>query len=156
MKLRTLFGFAFSILLLAYSLIATAQDFPSKRITLVVPFPSGSATDGTARRIAAELSRIANVPVLVDNKPGADGNIAAMHVLRSDPDGYTVFVTTNSTHAANVNLFKTLPFDPKADFVPVTGIATIPIMLTVRADFPAKTLAEFIALTIDSYKKHDN
>ena len=132
--------------LMLCSALTLAQDFPSKRITLVVPFPAGSATDGTARRIATELSRLANVPVIVDNKPGADGNIAAMHVLRSDADGYTVFVTTNSTHAANVNLFKSLPFDPKADFAPVTGSATIPIMLTVRSDFPAKSVSEFISL----------
>jgi tripartite-type tricarboxylate transporter receptor subunit TctC len=125
---------------------SAALAFPERAITLVVPFPAGSATDGTARRIATELSRLANVPVIVDNKPGADGNIAAMHVLRSDADGYTVFVTTNSTHAANVNLFKSLPFDPKADFAPVTGIATIPIMLTVRSDFPAKSVSEFISL----------
>ena len=147
MKFRSVFGSLFAFLLLAASAMVGAQDFPSKRITLVVPFPAGSATDGTARRLAGELSRISNVPVIVENKPGADGNIAALHVLRSDPDGYTVFVTTNSTHAANVNLFKTLPFDPKADFAPVTGIATIPMMLAVRSDFPAKTISEFIALT---------
>ena len=146
MRPRALISYLVAAFFLLCSALTHAQDFPSKRITLVVPFPAGSATDGTARRIATELSRLANVPVMVDNKPGADGNIAAMHVLRSDADGHTVFVTTNSTHAANVNLFKSLPFDPKADFAPVTGIATIPIMLTVRSDFPAKTVSEFIAL----------
>lgn len=146
MKVRCILGLTLSIVLAAFSLCANAQDFPSRRITLVVPFPAGSATDGTARRLAADLSRVASVPVIVENKPGADGNIAALSVLRADPDGYTVFVTTNSTHAANVNLFKSMPFDPKADFAPVTGIVTIPMMLAVKADFPAKNIAEFIAL----------
>lgn len=130
----------------ALSPVALAQDFPSRRITLVVPFPAGSATDGIARRLASDLGKIVNVPVIVDNKPGADGNIAALSVLRADPDGYTVFVTTNSTQAANVNLFKTMPFDPKADFSPVSGLVKIPMMLTVRPDFPAKTIAEYFAL----------
>ena len=140
------------ILLATCAIFASAQEFPSRRITLIVPFPAGSATDSIARRLAADMGKISNVPVIVDNKPGADGNIAAMSVLRSDPDGYTVFVTTNSTQAANVNLFKTMPFDPKADFAPVSGLVKIPMMLTVRADFPAKNVAEYIALAKKSPK----
>jgi tripartite-type tricarboxylate transporter receptor subunit TctC len=140
------------ILLATCAIFASAQEFPSRRITLIVPFPAGSATDGIARRLAADMGKISNVSVIVDNKPGADGNIAAMSVLRSDPDGYTVFVTTNSTQAANVNLFKTMPFDPKADFAPVSGLVKIPMMLTVRADFPAKNVAEYIALAKKSAK----
>ena len=150
MMRRCLPGTVFAILAWACAGTAMADDFPSKRINLVVPFPAGSATDGTARRIATEMSRIAKVPVIVENKPGADGNIAAMSVLRSDPDGYTVFITTNSTQAANVNLFKSLPFDPKADFTPVTGIVKIPMMLTVRADYPAKSVGEYLALAKSS------
>lgn len=141
-----------SALLATSASFALAEEFPSRRITLIVPFPAGSATDGIARRLAADMGKIANVPVIVDNKPGADGNIAAMSVLRSDPDGYTVFVTTNSTQAANINLFKTMPFDPKADFAPVSGLVKIPMMLTVRADFPAKNVAEYIALAKKSAK----
>ena len=135
-----------AILLAMCATFASADEFPSRRITLIVPFPAGSATDGIARRLAVDLGKIADVPVIVENKPGADGNIAAMSVLRSDPDGYTVFVTTNSTQAANVNLFKTMPFDPKVDFAPVSGLVKIPMMLTVRTDFPAKNLAEYIAM----------
>ena len=141
-----------AVLLVTCASFASAQEFPSRRITLVVPFPAGSATDGIARRLAGDMGKIGNVPVIVDNKPGADGNIAAMSVLRSDPDGYTVFVTTNSTQAANVNLFKTMPFDPKADFAPVSGLVKIPMMLTVRADFPAKNVAEYIAMAKKSDK----
>jgi tripartite-type tricarboxylate transporter receptor subunit TctC len=144
MKLISALAPALAFALYLSSPFVAAQDFPNRAITLVVPFPAGSATDATARRIGQELSKLANVPVVVDNKPGADGNIAAMHVLRSDPDGYTVFVTTNSTHAANVNLFKSLPFDPVNDFAPVTGLVTIPIMLVVRQDSPIKTIADYI------------
>lgn len=146
MRRNPLLGFILTILMSAWAVCASAQEFPSRRITLVVPFPAGSATDGIARRLATDLGKIANVPVIVDNKPGADGNIAALAVLRADPDGYTVFVTTNSTHAANVNLFKSMPFDPKVDFSPVSGLVKIPMMLTVRPDFPAKTIAEYFAL----------
>jgi tripartite-type tricarboxylate transporter receptor subunit TctC len=84
--------------------------------------------------------------VLVENKPGADGNLAALSVLKADADGHTVFVTTNSTHAANVNLFNAMPFDPKTDFAPVAGVMTRPLLLTVKADFPARNVDEFIAL----------
>ena len=152
MRLYRLLAFILAIVMSAFSIAALAEEFPSRRITFVVPFPAGSATDGTARRLAADMSKIGNVPVIVDNRPGADGNIAALSVLRADPDGYTVFITTNSTHAANVNLFKTLPFDPKADFSPVSGIVKIPMMLTVRADSPAQNIGEFIAMVKKSAK----
>lgn len=133
-------------LMLTLASAALAETYPSRQITLVVPFPAGSATDGVARRLAESLKQATNATVVVENKPGADGNLAAMSVLRADPDGYTIFVTTNSTHAANANLFNSLPFDPKNDFEPVAGIMTIPMMLTVKADFPAKSVSEFIAL----------
>src|SRR5262245_21472771 len=123
-----------------------AQSFPSRRITLTVPFPAGSATDGVTRRLAENIHDQAGVTVMVENKPGADGNLAALSVLKADADGYTVFVTTNSTHAANVNLFNAMPFDPKTDFAPVAGVMTIPLLLTVKADFPARNVDEFIAL----------
>jgi tripartite-type tricarboxylate transporter receptor subunit TctC len=83
---------------------------------------------------------------VVENTPGADGNLAALAVLKAEPDGYTAFVTTNSTQAANISLFNSLPYDPKADFAPVAGIMTIPMMLTVKSDFPATSVAEFVAL----------
>jgi tripartite-type tricarboxylate transporter receptor subunit TctC len=87
-----------------------------------------------------------NATVIVGNKPGADRNLPALAVLKAEPDGYTVFVTTHSTQAANVSLFNSLPYDPKADFAPVAGVMTIPMMLAVKADFPAKTVAEFVEL----------
>jgi tripartite-type tricarboxylate transporter receptor subunit TctC len=125
---------------------ASAQPYPSRQISVVVPFPAGSATDGVARRLADSMKEATGATVIVENKPGADGNLAALAVLRAEPDGYTVFVTGNSTHAANVNLFNTMPYDPKADFAAVGGIMTIPMMLTVKPEFPAKTVNEFIAV----------
>ncbi len=121
-----------------------AKPFPARQITLVAPFPAGSATDTIARMLANSISQEARVPVVVDNRPGADGNIAATHVARSAADGYTVFITTNSTHAANASIFKSLPFDPKADFQPVAGLVKIPIILAVKADSPITSIADFV------------
>jgi tripartite-type tricarboxylate transporter receptor subunit TctC len=125
---------------------ASAESYPSRRINLIVPFPAGSATDAVTRRLAESIRIVTGVTVLVENKPGADGNLAALAVLKAEADGYTVFVTTNSTQAANINLFNAMPYDPKADFAPVAGIMTIPMMLAVKPEFPAKTVAEFITL----------
>jgi tripartite-type tricarboxylate transporter receptor subunit TctC len=146
MKARRALGAFVAVLVMLVPAAGTAQSFPSHQITLVVPFPAGSATDGVARQLAESMRRVANVAIIVENKPGADGNIAAVSVLRAEPDGHTIFVTTNSTHAANVSLFNSMPFDPKADFAPVAGIMTIPMMLTVKADFPANSVEEFITL----------
>jgi tripartite-type tricarboxylate transporter receptor subunit TctC len=125
---------------------ASAEPYPSQRITLIVPFPPGSATDSVTRHLAESIRAATNATIVVENKPGADGNLAALAVLKAEPDGYTAFVTTNSTQAANVSLFNSLPYDPKADFAPVAGVMTIPMMLTVKSDFPAKTVAEFVEL----------
>ena len=100
-----------------------------------MPFPPGSATDSVTRHLAESIRAATNATIVVENKPGADGNLAALAVLKAEPDGYTAFVTTNSTQAANISLFNSLPYDPKADFAPVAGIMTIPMMLTVKAGF---------------------
>ena len=127
------------------SLAQDSKAYPARQITLVAPFPAGSATDTIARMLANSMSQEARVPVVVENKPGADGNIAATQVARAAGDGYTVFITTNSTHAANVSTFKALPFDPKADFLPVAGLVKIPIILAVKTDSPVESVADFIA-----------
>ena len=134
------------VVLVATFPAVSAEPYPSQRLTLIVPFPPGSATDGVTRHLAESIRAATNVTVIVENKPGADGNLAALAVLKAEPDGYTAFVTTNSTQAANVSLFNSLPYDPKADFAPVAGIMTIPMMLTVKADFPSKSVAEFVEL----------
>jgi tripartite-type tricarboxylate transporter receptor subunit TctC len=147
MRLRANFiwGITGALILLAIS-DASAQPYPSQRMTLVVPFPPGSATDSVTRHLAESIRGSTNITVVVENKPGADGNLAALSVLKAEPDGYTAFVTTNSTQAANASLFNALPYDPKTDFAPVAGIMTIPMMLTVKSDFPAKSVAEFVEL----------
>ncbi|MBC7803748.1 MAG: tripartite tricarboxylate transporter substrate binding protein [Candidatus Parcubacteria bacterium] len=122
-----------------------AQNYPSKPVKLVVPFPAGSATDQVARLAGAELHAALGQPFVVENKAGAQGAIAAAEVAKAAPDGYTLMVTTNTPQAANVSLFKSLAYDPVKDFTPITRYGTTSFMLMVRQDFPAKSLKEFIA-----------
>ena len=131
--------------LLALSVHANAQNYPSKPVKLVVPFPAGSATDQVARVIGQELQGALGQPFVVDNKPGAQGTIAAEGVAKSAPDGYTLMVTTNTPQAAAPALFKQLRYDPVKDFAPVARLGTISFMLMVPADFPAKSFREFLA-----------
>jgi len=124
---------------------ALAQGFPAKPVRLVVPFPAGSATDQVARVLGASLSEALGQTFVIDNRAGAQGIVAAELVARSAADGYTLMVTTNTPQAANVSLFKKLPYDPVKDFAPIARLGTIPFILMVRADHPAKTLQDFIA-----------
>jgi tripartite-type tricarboxylate transporter receptor subunit TctC len=145
--MRACLTIAFSLFVAVLGMDVTdAASYPSRRINLIVPFPAGSATDAVTRRLAESIGAATNATVVVENKPGADGNLAALSVLKAEADGYTVFVTTNSTQSANVNLFNSMPYDPARDFAPVAGIMTIPMMLTVKAEFPARNVAEFVAL----------
>src|ERR1700751_1168718 len=119
--MRAGLAIAFCLLILvdiAVGPAASAASYPSRRITLVVPFPAGSATDAVTRRLAESMGAATGAAVIVENKPGADGNLAALSVLKADADGYTVFMTTNSTQSANINLFNTMPYDPRRDFAP--------------------------------------
>ncbi|WP_225785243.1 tripartite tricarboxylate transporter substrate binding protein [Xenophilus sp. Marseille-Q4582] len=125
--------------------LAQAQDYPSKPITLVVPFAAGSGTDQSARVYGQAVSDDLKVPVVVDNKGGASGFIAAQHVAKAPPDGYTVFITTNTTQVANPYLFKTVPYDPVKDFTPIALLAKGQMLLLVRPDAPYKTLADLLA-----------
>jgi tripartite-type tricarboxylate transporter receptor subunit TctC len=124
---------------------ANAQTYPSKPIKLLVPFPAGSATDHIARLTGTELQQALGQPVVVENKPGAQGGIAAAEVAKAAPDGYTLMMTTNTPQAANVSLFKKLNYDPVKDFSPVARLGTTSFMLMVRPEFPAKNLKEFLA-----------
>jgi len=110
---------------------------------VVVPFTAGGGTDVYVRLLTAELSK--SLPVIVENKPGASGNIAADYVAKSRADGHTVFVGTNSTLANNTVLFDKLSYDPLKDFTPVTHIGYQPIIIVARADAPYKTLQEMVA-----------
>jgi tripartite-type tricarboxylate transporter receptor subunit TctC len=124
---------------------ASAQDFPSKSFKFVVPFAAGSATDAVARILGEHVSRNLGRPVVVENLAGASGVIAAQNVARSDPDGHTVLVTTNTTHGANQSLLKTVPYDAVNSFEAVGKLGTITLALTTHPNVPAKTVQEFIA-----------
>lgn len=124
---------------------AQAQQYPQHAVRIVVPFPAGSAPDQTARILAQELQALLGQSFVVDNKPGAQGAIGALEVAKSPADGYTLFLTTNTTQAANLSLFKKLPYDPLRDFTPVARIAGTSLMLVVKPDFPAASVHEFVA-----------
>jgi tripartite-type tricarboxylate transporter receptor subunit TctC len=139
----------FRLLALGAALIATAataQPYPSKPITIVVPFGAGSGTDSITRIIAQYLQTALNQSVVVENKVGASGVLAATYVARAVPDGYTLLMATNSTHSANPYLFKNLGYDPVKDFAPVARLGSYVFMLVVNKDLPAKTLPELVAL----------
>ena len=123
---------------------AHAQTYPAKPVKLVVPFPAGSATDQVARVVGQQLQESLGQPFVVENKPGAQGAIAAAEVARAAPDGYTLMVGTNTPLAANPSLFKKLNYDPARDFAPVARLGTISFMIMVRPDFPAKNFKEFL------------
>lgn len=124
---------------------AFAQGFPSKPIKFVVPFPPGSGTDTSARYFGKKLGELTGQPVVVENRPGANGFIAARALLAAPTDGYTVFVGSNSTLAVNVALFKKLPYDPQTDMAPLTMMMRAPTVLVVPPTSPYKTLAELIS-----------
>ena len=132
-------------LALLLSCCAALAQFPSKPIRLVVPFPAGSATDTVARTLAAAVSQSIGQPVVVDDKAGADGAIAAGEVAKSPADGYTLLLATNSPLSAVPAMKKVPPYDPVADFTPITDVGRYTFFIVLHPDVPAKTLAEFIA-----------
>jgi tripartite-type tricarboxylate transporter receptor subunit TctC len=126
---------------------ASAQaPYPNHNITLVLPFAAGSGTDTTTRLIGKELGVALGVSTVIDNKAGANGSIAASYVARSAPDGYTLFVTTNTTHSANPFLLKIMSYDPVKDFTPIARTGDLPFMLVINPEIPANSVAELIAL----------
>ena len=124
---------------------AFAQAYPSKPLKFVVPFPAGSATDVVGRIIAQAMGDAFGQPVAVENKAGANGILGAEAVKAAPGDGYTFLVTTSTTQAANVSLYKKLPYDPVKDFTPIGKMGETGFILMVRSEFPAKDLREFIA-----------
>jgi len=122
-----------------------AQNFPQKQIKMIVPFPPGSATDMAARIMGQQISITLGQPVVIDNKPGASGSIAAMEVIRSNPDGYTLLFSSNSAISSNVALLKKIPYDPTKDFTPIAGVGENMLVLITKASNPAKNLQELIS-----------
>lgn len=125
---------------------ALAQAYPNKPIKVIVPFAPGSATDQVGRAFATKMSETLGQTLVIENKPGANGLLGADTVAKAPADGYTILFGTNSTNAALKHLMKKLPYDQDTAFAPVGYLASVPLIVAVNNDFPAKTLAEFIAI----------
>src|SRR5215213_4636012 len=116
---------------------AQAQDaYPSRTVTIVVPFGPGSGTDVGARLLSQKLSDALGKPVVIENKPGANGSIAAAFVAKAKPDGYTLLMGTNSTHGANPALMREMTYDPIRDFAPITRVAVFTSVIVVNPNLP--------------------
>src|SRR5436190_4970014 len=133
--------------LLAFAATAAAQPYPIKPVRMVVPFPPGGSLDFAGRLIAQKLTEAWDQPVVVENKPGAGGNIGADLVAKSPPDGYTILLGALSTHAVNPSLYAKMPYDAVKDYAPITLIAVTPNVLVVNASSPVQNVKEFIAYT---------
>jgi tripartite-type tricarboxylate transporter receptor subunit TctC len=130
---------------LVLALPADAQQYPTRPIRIVVPFAPGTATDNLVRPLADQMAVELKQPVVIDNRVGAVGRIAAEHVAKSPPDGYTILAGATTVIAANPALFKDLSYNPRTDFDPVVGLGTIPQVIVVNPGIPANTMAEFVA-----------
>ncbi|HSQ03416.1 MAG TPA: tripartite tricarboxylate transporter substrate binding protein [Burkholderiales bacterium] len=124
---------------------ASSQGYPAKPVRVVVPFAPGSGTDGVARIVFQALGERMNAQFVVDNRAGANAIIGAEFVAKSAADGYTLFMTTNTSHSANPSLYKKLPYDPVRDFTPITFTGTLPFMVVSHPSLPARNMAELIA-----------
>ena len=125
--------------------LALAQSYPSKPIRFVVPYPAGGPLDTIARLLGQKVGEGVGQPVVVDNKPGAGGNIGADIVAKSPADGYTILMGAVATHAINPTLYASIPYDPARDFAPITQVASTPNVLVVNPSVPASSVREFIA-----------
>jgi len=123
---------------------AGAQDFPTKPVTLIVPYAPGAATDTIARLLGQRLEQRLGKPLVVENRTGAGTLIGASHVARSVPDGYTLLHATSTTMAINVRLYKKLPYDPAKDFAPVALVAGVPFILVVNPSLPINSIADLV------------
>src|SRR5690606_37791538 len=133
---------AASLLAAAPSTAQTAYPAPGKNITLVLPLAAGHGTDSTTRLISKERATGLGANIVIENKPGANGSIAASYVACSDPDGYTLFVTTNTSHSANPYLLKNMTYDPIKEFTPIARTGDLPFMLVINPSIPANSVAE--------------
>jgi tripartite-type tricarboxylate transporter receptor subunit TctC len=140
------FSVCASLLACALTAAAHAQTFPTKPVRMIVPFPPGGTTDILARVAAQKLSEALGQQVIVDNRPGAGGNIGTELVAKAPPDGYTLLTDPGSTLTINPSLFTKLPFDPLKDFAPVTIMAAVPNLLVVHPSLPVRNVKELIAL----------
>jgi tripartite-type tricarboxylate transporter receptor subunit TctC len=143
--MRNLLLGVLSIFLAAAAPPAIAQGYPNRPIKYVVPYPPGGPLDTVARLLGQKVSERIGQPVIVENKPGAGGNIGADAVAKSPADGYTILMGAVATHAINPTLYSKIPYDPIKDFTPITLIGVTPNVLVVSAALPVKDVGEFIA-----------
>ena len=142
---RRVGGLALAAGLAAVSRPVLAQGWPDRPVTVIVPWPAGGSTDVLARALSRNLGDRYGHPMVVDNRSGANGNIGASAVARAAPDGYTLMITTNAPITNNVLLYKSMPFDPVADLVPVALLAELPIVIAARSQMPYRTVQDLIA-----------
>src|SRR4029077_6290739 len=133
------------LVLATFAGVAYAEDWPTRRLRIVVPFPAGGSADVQVRIVADELAKMLGQPVIVENKPGASGALAAVDVAHAAPDGYTLMVGSVGTHAINVSLYSKLQYDPIKDFAPLTLMTTFPHLIVPGIKFKGSSLAELIA-----------
>jgi len=131
---------------LGFPLAADAQGFPSRSITIIVPYPPGGPVDALARLIAQESASDLNQPIVVENRPGGSGVIGTQAVARAEPDGHMLVLGTNQTHATNQSLIKNCPYDAVKDFVPVAGIAAMPHVLAVRNSLALTSVGDVVVM----------
>ncbi len=143
---RTILGLAATAAIALAAPAGAQTTYPTRPISLVVPFPAGGSTDLVARVVAEKMTQELGQQIVVENRGGAGGNVGSAAAAKADPDGYTMLMGTVATHALNPALYKKMPFDPVADFSPVSLLVVVPNVLVVNPDFPAKDVAELIAL----------
>lgn len=145
--MRTVFKrLAVAAAALACTTVALAQSWPDRPIKAVVPFAAGSATDTIGRAFAQKMQEVLGQPIVIDNKPGVNGMLGADAVAKAAPDGYTILIGTNSTNAALKSLMKQLPYDQDKAFTPVAYMGSVPLIMAVNNDVPAKSLRELVDL----------
>jgi len=142
MKVKSLYGLLLAALCIG--LPAAAQTYPAKPVRLLVPFPAGGATDILSRALSQELGKKLGQPVVVDNRPGAGGTIGADAGAKAAPDGYTLLLTTSSTHSIGPAINPRIPYHVETDFTPIAQVASSPNIVLVPMSSPAKTLREFV------------
>lgn len=148
-----LMAFACVALFFPFTLFAQSS-YPNKPIQLIIPFPPGGTSDIVGRILADALSKELGQPVIVENKGGAGGSIAARLLVQSPSDGYTLLVGTTSTHGTNSAVYKSLPYDAIKDFTPITKLISAPGVIAVNPSFPAKNYAEFLKVVQESPDKY--
>lgn len=145
MKSFGVFRFIAAALLSALTLHVSAQSFPSRPVTIVVPFPAGGALDTVARALAEEMRKTLGQPVVVDNKAGAGGTVGSAMAARATPDGYTILLGSVATHAIAAGLYANLPYDPLKDFAPITQLTSGPLVLAVPDQVKVQSVEELVA-----------